>query len=63
MPKGFACECGKFHEFCAYVYAHWNIELVHTCTPGCGAKHGLRAGHTYLLAPVKVRTKKSLKKK
>ena len=37
-PKGFTCSaCGRFHEYTAYVYAHCEIDLEHTC--GCGAKH------------------------
>ncbi|MFT4118712.1 hypothetical protein [Bradyrhizobium sp.] len=37
--KGFKCRtCGKHHLFSAYVYAHADIELVHTCD-NCGAKH------------------------
>ena len=36
--KGFNCsKCKKRHEYSPYVYAHTNIELVHTCD--CGAKH------------------------
>jgi transcription elongation factor Elf1 len=36
--KGFSCtQCKKRHEYSPYVYAHSNIELVHTCD--CGAKH------------------------
>ena len=36
--KGFTCtQCKKYHPFDAYVYAHTNIELVHTCD--CGKKH------------------------
>ena len=35
--KGFNCsKCKKRHEYTPYVYAHTNIELIHTCD--CGAK-------------------------
>lgn len=34
LPKGYKCTCGKFNEYPAYVYAHWDIELVHTCDCG-----------------------------
>lgn len=47
LTKGFTCVCGKEHKFPPYVYAHWNVELVHTCElsdGGCGAKHWMRSG-------------------
>lgn len=43
LPKGYMCVCGKEHEFSAYVYAHWNDKLVHTCD-GCGSKNALECG-------------------
>lgn len=40
IPNGFHCvTCNKWHPFSAYVYAHANVHLVHTCD--CGAKHEL----------------------
>jgi transcription elongation factor Elf1 len=43
MPKGFEClACGKHHDFDAYVFAHWNESLIHTCD--CGAKHDIQRG-------------------
>lgn len=48
MPKGFKCECGKEHEFGAYVYAHWDIELFHTCD-NCGARHEVFQGNVTLI--------------
>jgi hypothetical protein len=43
MNKGYTCKkCQKYHEFPAYVYAHMNIDLVHTCD--CGNKVKLRNG-------------------
>ncbi len=35
-------KCGKEHAFPAYVYAHWDMEVIHTCD--CGAKHVLLRG-------------------
>lgn len=46
-PKGFTCECGKFHEFGVWVFAHWYEDLVHTC-PECGAKHDILKGKATL---------------
>lgn len=35
MPEGFKCGgCGTFHKFDAYVWAHWNERLTHTCECG-----------------------------
>lgn len=31
IPKTYTCTCGRVHEFAAWVYAHWNILLVHRC--------------------------------
>ena len=41
-PSGYTCECGKDHKFPAYVYAHMDIELTHTCT--CGRRHIILRG-------------------
>jgi len=31
LPSGFTCECGEFHKYPAYVYAHWRDLLAFTC--------------------------------
>ena len=43
LPKGYTCECGNFHEFPMYYYAHWYEELIHTCEK-CGRKNLLCEG-------------------
>ena len=40
MSKGFTCECGKYHMFNAYVFAHYADALVHVCD-NCGRKHSV----------------------
>jgi len=30
MSKGFNCECGKYHQFALYVFAHSHDRLIHT---------------------------------
>lgn len=45
--KGFTCECGKYHAYAMYVYAHWQDLLKHTCDQ-CGAKHDILLGHATL---------------
>lgn len=35
--------CGTEHDLPAYVHAHWDDELIHTCE--CGAKHSVCQGH------------------
>lgn len=47
MKKGFTCECGKSHEFGAYVAAHYYEPLTHTCD-GCGRIHNIRGGKAWL---------------
>jgi RNase P subunit RPR2 len=42
-PKGFRCECGKFHRYPGYVYAHFRNLLDFTCDE-CGAKHSIVMG-------------------
>lgn len=43
-PKGFNCTlCGKFHEFTAYVFAHWTTKLYHRCDK-CLVVHMLQCG-------------------
>ena len=46
QPDGFTCECGKRHPFDAYVYAHWDVLLVHTCA--CGRQHDVLRGQAQL---------------
>ena len=37
MRKGYTCEwCQQKHDFPAWVFAHYDEELIHTCE--CGAK-------------------------
>ena len=48
--KGFHCgQCGKFASFGVWLYAHWNIHVVHTCD--CGARTELYAGKPLSLRP------------
>jgi len=43
IAKGFDCSaCKKSHEFPAYVFAHWDTRLTHTCD--CGARHVILRG-------------------
>lgn len=42
LAKSFTCSCGKEHAFVPYVFAHWDVMLVHTCD--CGALHHIRQG-------------------
>jgi len=48
LEKGYTCECGKFHEYPVYVYAHWGIELAHTCDE-CKRKHMILEGLATLI--------------
>lgn len=43
LVKGFTCECGTWHAFPSYVFAHWDDRLTHTC-PECKAVHDVRRG-------------------
>jgi hypothetical protein len=47
LPKGFACECGEFHEFSSYVYAHWNTTL--GCLCRCRRVYEVRMGKAKLI--------------
>lgn len=42
LAKGYTCTCGKEHTYPAYVYAHWNIALTHTCE--CGLRWTIMQG-------------------
>jgi transcription elongation factor Elf1 len=58
LPEGFDCSgCKKFQKFGAYVAAHWDISLTHTC-PDCGQQHNIIRG---IATPVATR-KPSVKK-
>lgn len=59
QSKGFVCsKCTKAHEFTAYVAAHWDTPLVHTCT--CGARHEIINGTaSYLGGGIKSRKKEA----
>lgn len=43
LPKSYTCKCGAEHTYPAYVFAHWNEILTHTCEK-CGAKHDVLRG-------------------
>lgn len=43
LAKGFTCECGEFHKYPPYVYAHWRIDLKFTC-PKCDRVYDIYAG-------------------
>ena len=43
LETGYVCDCGQFHEFIPYVYAHWTIDLDHFCTE-CGRTNRVREG-------------------
>lgn len=48
LEKGFKCECGKYHEYPGYVFAHYDVELIHTCED-CGRKHLIYTGIATLM--------------
>lgn len=49
------CECRKKHVLDdAYLAAHWDIELIHTCT--CGLKHTIKSGEIQLVLGVEENT-------
>jgi hypothetical protein len=44
VNKGFNCTtCKTYHHFGAYVAAHWDMLLIHTCNV-CSAKHNVVNG-------------------
>lgn len=43
LNDGFTCDCGKRNTFHPYVYAHWNEDLIATCT-ACDRKYRLLRG-------------------
>jgi len=50
LPEGFTCECGGHHRFPAYVYAHWDTRLIHTCDV-CDRQHAIIRGTVSLIEP------------
>lgn len=42
IEKGYRCGCGKYHEYPAYLYAHWYEHITHTCE--CGRPNALCEG-------------------
>lgn len=43
IPRSYKCpKCGKDHTFPAYVYAHFDESIVHTCE--CGEKNEIIKG-------------------
>lgn len=40
--SGYTCDCGRYHKYPAYVYAHWSEQLTYTCD--CGSKVSLQNG-------------------
>lgn len=46
MPSSYTCAaCKKQHDYPAYVFAHWNESITHTCD--CGAKSRILRGHAF----------------
>ncbi len=35
LAKGYQCKCDVNHSFSSWVYAHWDMEICHTCSE-CG---------------------------
>ena len=29
--EGFECQCGEYHKYPGYVFAHWDLRLTFTC--------------------------------
>lgn len=48
LAKGFKCECGEWHDFVVYVYAHWDDTLYHKCLD-CGRQHSIMGGKAKLI--------------
>lgn len=43
LAKGYTCKCCKtYHEHPLYLYAHWTLEMNHTCA--CGAVNTILEG-------------------
>lgn len=43
LIRGFECECGEYHAYPAYVFAHYDFDLAFTC-PKCGAEYSVLSG-------------------
>ena len=43
LLKGFMCKCGKYHEYTAYYFAHYDEIMIFTC-PDCGEQYSLLRG-------------------
>lgn len=43
LPSGYRCDCGKFHKFPSYVFAHWRQSIRHACDR-CETIHTIFAG-------------------
>ena len=61
IPKGYTCECGKFHKYPMYVYAHWRDVLVHACD--CGRKYNIVCGSAELDESTRPKPKRKRKAK
>lgn len=58
LAKGFRCECGAWEEYPAWLFAHWDDRVNHTCDV-CGRKHVLFRGEARLIGqPAPKRTQK-----
>lgn len=44
LPEGYTCRCETIYLHTSYVYAHWDLELTHTCGK-CGRKNTLLRGN------------------
>ena len=52
LPKSYLCtQCHTEHQFPGYVYAHWDVDITHTCD--CGARHNIRRGEAEFLPALK----------
>lgn len=50
IAKGFICsKCKQQHAFSVYVFAHWTINLTHTCS--CGQQHRIFQGKAFIIGP------------
>ena len=53
--KGFTCECGVRENYPAYVFAHWDNDLIFTC--GCKRKYSVLRGIVVWLKELRRRGK------
>lgn len=60
MAAGFDCECGVHHPFSAYVCAHWDERLEHTCSK-CKRVHTMRKGVVKLKEQIKPKPPKKVR--